>query len=635
MRLDLRSLAACRIITALNLFYEATLGLDWHTAVAFLTDDGLWSRTDQLEFGDSARPSLLMVHGGRVWLAIMLASLALCAVALGIGWRTRLTTIITYIIWYSFQSRNFLIVHSFDDLVQAVLLWGVLGLPWAEVWSVDAAVVSRTRERSTERSSLTQLGLWVNVSVMYFLAGWHKSDAVWKDGSGVLIAIDSVQFRRPLGHALCQWTPAVAVLQGLGVFVRPVELFTPVLIAWPTSVPLGALVRTASVFALLSMHLGIALTMRLNAVGVINVAVTIAFMPSWFWDKIANIPGFTTVACMVQPILLAVMKAASTLDVCLFSLTNAAEPQTNSTLEKLSGEGTRDDLKASVKSSAKNSHQVAEVRAKGTKREIIFAKRFGLCTVRLFPIFYLLAFTVRKNVWPDLAKSSLLPASLRELSASAWWSQVYEPLEGLGGLLCLNQKYKVFSPRPPTEGFWILMPGKLRNGLQVDAFAVTRGEVHAPFQPAPKHFLNMSEEPNNCAAHEDAPNEAGDKCYQRSTFLRTPYATYDPRVEPPSDFGTIDLHDDRWAKYMENMMVGWGHVPEKERARKRQQQEHIRLKLGRWTCRQWNKVHGGTDLELRTFDICLYFVNQTEHSCPANGKMEIRQDCVWNHRCFD
>ena len=47
--MDARSLAAARILTALTLLYETTVGLDWHTACSMLTDDGVWPRMEQLE----------------------------------------------------------------------------------------------------------------------------------------------------------------------------------------------------------------------------------------------------------------------------------------------------------------------------------------------------------------------------------------------------------------------------------------------------------------------------------------------------------------------------------------------------------------------------------------------------------
>ena len=59
-----RSLAVCRLLTAATLLYEATAGLDPHSARSFLSDAGLWTHLDQIETGsNSGRPSFLLASG--------------------------------------------------------------------------------------------------------------------------------------------------------------------------------------------------------------------------------------------------------------------------------------------------------------------------------------------------------------------------------------------------------------------------------------------------------------------------------------------------------------------------------------------------------------------------------------------
>ena len=55
---------ACRLLTAATLLYEATAGLDPHSARSFLSDAGLWTHLDQIETGsNSGRPSFLLASG--------------------------------------------------------------------------------------------------------------------------------------------------------------------------------------------------------------------------------------------------------------------------------------------------------------------------------------------------------------------------------------------------------------------------------------------------------------------------------------------------------------------------------------------------------------------------------------------
>ena len=88
------------------------------------------------------------------------------------------------------------------------------------------------------------------------------------------------------------------------------------------------------------------------------------------------------------------------------------------------------------------------------------------------------------------------------------------------------------------------------------------------------------------------------------------------------------------------LLQGWGEHAEgsKERADKQQQQERIRMKLGQFICRTWNNAHANTEYELRTFDILIYVKAQPKPNCPlgvAQDTNVIREDRVWEHRCFD
>ena len=62
------------------------------------------------------------------------------------------------------------------------------------------------------------------------------------------------------------------------------------------------------------------------------------------------------------------------------------------------------------------------------------------------------------------------------------------------------------------------------------------------------------------------------------------------------------------------------------------------MKLGQFICRTWNGAHQNTEYELRNFDILIYVKNQPAPNCPlgaAQDTNDIREDRVWEHRCFD
>jgi len=89
------------------------------------------------------------------------------------------------------------------------------------------------------------------------------------------------------------------MLQLLGAAVRPMEFLGPLLLALPTrpltsgAIGFGAasvlaFVKTVGIVMLISMHVGIALTIRIGVhIGLINVAGRVAFLPRQFWSRVA------------------------------------------------------------------------------------------------------------------------------------------------------------------------------------------------------------------------------------------------------------------------------------------------------------------------------------------------------------
>ena len=140
----------------------------------------------------------------------------------------------------------------------------------------------------------------------------------------------------------------------------------------------------------------------------------------------------------------------------------------------------------------------------------------------------------------------------------------------------------------------------------------------------------------------DPPEEAPNSCAERASnsILTAPYAAFDPRKVPPPNWAVDGVHDDRWIKYFESMVQGWGDLPEgsTEQDDKRRRQERIRMQLGKYVCRSWNRVHGGGEYELRSFEMVIYVKEQTWPDCPAGasgeGMSSVREDKVWEHRCF-
>lgn len=261
-----KGLAVCRILTGISLLYEGMIAFDSHCIRSFLSDDGLWLRVDQIELFNF-RPSLLLSHGTDVFAQFFVFIMVGAAFALCMGFYTREASLLTYVCWYSIINRSFVMCHAFDDLTLTLLMWGILGLPWDTIWAIRPHLPRRSCD-------ITQWGLCINVCTLYFLAGWQKTDMCWRDGTAALMAIQIVSIKRPLGDVICASPLASRVVQFAGSTVPWVEILAPFALVSPR-----VRLRWGVIVTLVLMHVSIGATMRLNAIGVINVAALCSFLP--------------------------------------------------------------------------------------------------------------------------------------------------------------------------------------------------------------------------------------------------------------------------------------------------------------------------------------------------------------------
>lgn len=139
LSLDLRSLAAFRLAVglALLIYLIGTLcNLSaFYTHAGVLPQD-VWSQT-----ADSGRWSLHAVFDSPHYVYGLLALQCLLAILLTLGWRTRLSTLLSLALLISLLHRNPMLVGPIESLLITLLFCGSL-LPLSERYSVDAALAA-------------------------------------------------------------------------------------------------------------------------------------------------------------------------------------------------------------------------------------------------------------------------------------------------------------------------------------------------------------------------------------------------------------------------------------------------------------------------------------------------------------
>ena len=152
---DLRSLAALRIVLALivllDLFGRA------QNLRAHYSDDGVLSRRLLIEELNEWRWSVNLANGTLAFQTLAFAVAAVAAVGMLLGYRTRLMTIIVWVMVVSIQVRNPMVLSGADTLLRLLLFWSMF-LPLGAWWSIDRQRKGTLAYRSMQFLSMGTVG---------------------------------------------------------------------------------------------------------------------------------------------------------------------------------------------------------------------------------------------------------------------------------------------------------------------------------------------------------------------------------------------------------------------------------------------------------------------------------------------
>lgn len=543
---DLRSLALFRVVLAVLVL--ADLANRATDLTVHYADAGVLPRTVLLERVLSRWSfSLNVMNGEPFFQALLFCVAAVAALGLLVGYRTRLMTVVLWVLVLSIQWRNPLVGGADGPLLRLMLFWAMF-LPLGAYWSVDRALKGGAVRLSTRFLSLATVGLFMQIAFVYWFTAALKSGPEWRvDGTALYYALSLDQISTPLGRYLLNFPDSLAVmtfatfgLEALGPFLLFCPFFT-------------GPVRTAAVVAFVGLHFGIWLTMDIGIFPWISAFCMVCFLPTWFWGvpfaKLrATLPErFNTAAGRLQ-------HAASNLihghliHGRLSPLRPLSSPSTDAAVPSVAGPALRGE------GNRPGSRLARIVKAprtliSGTPPRDEFSAGQGT-----------------PNGTPDGTPAGSGPSMLRSSLVTnllAFLFLVYvlcwnltgvsaltmpERLVPVGPFLGLDQNWGMFAPSPSREDGWYVIPGNLRDGQRIDLTSVTRDD----------------------------------------------YGLHAVSWEKPRDVGGT-YENEHWRKYLENIYT----------------QEHAeqRLYLGRYICREWNERHTGAE-ELNTFRIT-YMLEKT------------------------
>ncbi|MBV1862116.1 MAG: hypothetical protein KUG77_27105 [Nannocystaceae bacterium] len=298
-RVDPRPAALMRIVFGLVVFvtfYDLLFAmnpLDFSVARFLFTDEGLWL-TDMARknYGGGLRDVYDAEHGFQNWydpakllwgkftflhlrsdpaFSMTLYYVMLgCIVSMIFGFRTRLATLVAFILVESFYRYSPIFYTGGDTVVRVFLFLGVF-TRWGEAYSVDNWLRRKTllfrgtdaelmspaglgiAGRSVRFLVLGFLGIWrsskgvaataipplrtipawpirlmmLQLSIIYIATGILKSGTTWKDGTALYFALNLDHFYRVPASGLVTFLHWILILPNSAIFVRWWEMLFP------------------------------------------------------------------------------------------------------------------------------------------------------------------------------------------------------------------------------------------------------------------------------------------------------------------------------------------------------------------------------------------------------------------------
>lgn len=268
--IDTRALGAFRI--GLGTLLVLDILLRARDLRAHYSDSGVFPRPAAIRLYDPL--SVHLAVGDVPALAVLFALQALVAVVFLVGYRTRLATLVTWVLWLSLHARFPLVLNGGDTLIRLSLFWSLF-VPLGARFSVDAL------HREAPPETVTSLGTAALLAQVVFMYGTNVAlkhmGVVWRAGDGLTYTLQLGHFTTPFG----EWLSALPlVTTALGYVVYVLWTLSPGLLL------LTGWKRAALAAAFAAMHVGMALSMHLGLFPFVVVTTLLLFLPTPVWDRL-------------------------------------------------------------------------------------------------------------------------------------------------------------------------------------------------------------------------------------------------------------------------------------------------------------------------------------------------------------
>ena len=270
--IDSRALALFRMAIASLIFADLILrSRNFHF---YYTENGVVPQYLARQLSADHAVSIFHLTTSTELIAALFVLHALAAVALFVGYRTRLAMVVSFLFIISLDHHNPLVLSYADILFRLLAFWAIF-LPLGERWSIDA--VHRERVPRTQIASAATFFVLAQLVYMYVTNGLIKSvSTTWRQGEAAPLVLGLDEMTYLLGDTVRHF-PELLAIGGLLWYYMMVFGFLLLLTrGW---------VRMALLTLYIGGHLSFALTVRIGAFAYVALAGLILFVQTPVWDR--------------------------------------------------------------------------------------------------------------------------------------------------------------------------------------------------------------------------------------------------------------------------------------------------------------------------------------------------------------
>ncbi len=504
--MDVRSLALLRMGLAIVILTD----LFWRfpDITSLYSDEGVLPRTSLIEkFLEPWYWSIHLLSGQPFVQGLLFLIAALLALAMLVGYRSRLATIACWVLLVSLHHRNPTLLFAGDSVLRTMMFWAMF-LPLGAAYSVDIALNPKADSVPKQIFSGAVIGFTVQQCFIYIMSAVFKttSDIWWPDLTAVYYALSFDQYVTPLGAWLLHLPPFLlktfTLVTLILEWVGPLFLFMP----YRTN-----FFRTATVITFILLHIGFAFTLNLGIFPFLSSITWLAFIPSSVWEgwkkRFYSFPqaglkiyydadcGFCKKVVHIlriflllpeTPIQPAQSEASIQEDMERWNSWVVVDWQENrhfkfeaivyvvsiSPVFRILTPLLRSQLM--MKLGTKFYETIANNRQKAglLTRPLLFRSFTGttpiwqsVIALMLLGLIFILNLKGFTDNWAFVQKDTLVLRNLRRITRS----RTLQRVEWIGYLLRLNQGgWGIFAPAPPRDDGWHVIVGTLKDGTQVN-----------------------------------------------------------------------------------------------------------------------------------------------------------------------